>query len=85
MILKKNLHPAQVNGKKYDIQQPMIPVKVRTHFQDTVLLCQVKNAVASPAGTTIAGILALEGGGMRASMIGAVKAAVDKATELRQS
>lgn len=46
---------------------------------------QVKNAVASPAGTTISGVLALESGGFRAAMMSAIKAAVDKARELRQS
>lgn len=46
---------------------------------------KVKNAVASPAGTTVSGLLALEQGGFRAAMMSAVKAAIDRATELRQS
>ena len=51
----------------------------------TVTILQVKNGVASPAGTTISGLLALEQGGFRGAMMGAVKAAVDKANELKQS
>lgn len=49
------------------------------------VLLQVKNAVASPAGTTVSGILVLEKSGFRGAMISAVKAAVDRAVELRQS
>jgi pyrroline-5-carboxylate reductase len=42
----------------------------------------LKDAVASPGGTTIAGIEALETGGLRAAMIAAVKAAAKRAAEL---
>lgn len=43
---------------------------------------QVKDAVSSPAGTTIAGVAALEAGGFRATIIAAVKAAALRAQEL---
>jgi pyrroline-5-carboxylate reductase len=42
----------------------------------------LKDAVASPGGTTIAGIEALEKGGLRAAMIAAVQAAAKRAKEL---
>ncbi|XXQ35608.1 Pyrroline-5-carboxylate reductase [Plasmodiophora brassicae] len=43
---------------------------------------ELKDAVASPAGTTIAGIVALESGGFRSSVIGAVVAASTRAKQL---
>jgi pyrroline-5-carboxylate reductase len=42
----------------------------------------LKDRVASPGGTTIAGIHALESGRLRATMIEAVKAAADRSKEL---
>lgn len=45
---------------------------------------QLKDNVASPGGTTIAGIHALEKGGFRASLINAVLAAVKRAKELEE-
>jgi pyrroline-5-carboxylate reductase len=42
----------------------------------------LKDRVASPAGTTIAGLATLERMGARAALISAVKAAADRATEL---
>lgn len=42
----------------------------------------LKDAVASPAGTTIAGLHALERGGFRAALMDAVEAASKRATEL---
>lgn len=42
----------------------------------------LKNAVESPGGTTIAGTAALEAGGFRTSVIGAVTAATERAREL---
>jgi pyrroline-5-carboxylate reductase len=42
----------------------------------------LKDRVASPGGTTIAGIHALESGGMRGAVMGAVAAASRRATEL---
>src|SRR5262245_60227264 len=42
----------------------------------------LKDRVASPAGTTIAGLHALERGGLRAALIDAVEAAARRATEL---
>jgi pyrroline-5-carboxylate reductase len=43
---------------------------------------QLKDMVASPAGTTIAGLLALERGGLRAALTDAVEAATLRAIEL---
>ena len=43
---------------------------------------QLKDAVASPGGTTIAGLHALEQGGFRAAIMDAVQAATERATEL---
>jgi pyrroline-5-carboxylate reductase len=42
----------------------------------------LKDMVASPAGTTIAGLHALERGGLRAALMDAVEAAARRATEL---
>jgi pyrroline-5-carboxylate reductase len=44
----------------------------------------LKDMVASPAGTTIAGLHALERGGVRAALIDAVEAAARRAAELAQ-
>lgn len=46
---------------------------------------ELKDAVASPAGTTIAGILKLETGGMRGTVMEAVVAAAKRCDELRKS
>lgn len=43
-----------------------------------------KDAVASPGGTTIAGLHQLEQGGMRGLVMNAVKAATDRSKELRE-
>jgi len=45
---------------------------------------QVKDAVASPGGTTIAGVAALEAGGLRHALIAAVRAAAARARELSE-
>lgn len=45
----------------------------------------LKDAVASPGGTTIAGIHELERGGVRASVMNAVVAAADRSVQLGQS
>ena len=42
----------------------------------------LKDMVTSPGGTTIAGLHALERGGVRAALIDAVQAATLRATEL---
>jgi pyrroline-5-carboxylate reductase len=43
---------------------------------------ELKDRVTSPAGTTAAGLLALENGSFRATIINAVKAAVDRSKEM---
>jgi pyrroline-5-carboxylate reductase len=45
----------------------------------------LKDAVASPGGTTIAGLSELEKGGFRAAVVSAVKAAARRARELSES
>ena len=42
----------------------------------------LKDAVTSPGGTTIAGLYALERGGLRATLMDAVTAATDRSREL---
>ena len=44
----------------------------------------LKDRVTSPGGTTMAGLQRLETGGMRATLIEAVKAATDRSIELGQ-
>lgn len=44
---------------------------------------ELKDMVTSPGGTTIAGVHALEAGGVRAALMNAVVAARDRARELR--
>ncbi len=43
---------------------------------------QLKDAVTSPGGTTIAGIHALESGGLRAALMNAVRASAERSAEL---
>ena len=50
---------------------------------DCALLIQLKDAVASPGGTTIHGIQALERAGLRSALIEAFKASTDRAEEMR--
>ena len=44
---------------------------------------QVKNSVASPGGTTICGLAKMESAGVRGAIMSAVKAASDRAAELK--
>jgi pyrroline-5-carboxylate reductase len=45
---------------------------------------ELKDKVASPGGTTIEGIHALEQGGLRAALMNAVRAATEKSRRLGQ-
>lgn len=52
-------------------------------FGDVLLfVVQVKDAVASPSGTTITGLHSLETSGFRGSLITAIKTAADRADEM---
>jgi len=53
-------------------------------LQDGRSVSELKDAVCSPAGTTIEGVIALEEGGFRASVINAATAAFEKSVELGQ-
>ena len=46
-------------------------------------IMQVKDSVSSPGGTTITGLLCLEKGGVRGLMMEAVKAATDRAEQMK--
>ena len=54
-----------------------LALETRTHP------AQLKDQVASPGGTTIAGLERLEAGGLRATLYEAVAAATRRARELR--
>ena len=56
----------------------------RTMLETGEHLGRLKDRVASPGGTTIAGLHQLEQGGFRASLIAAVRAATERARELGQ-
>jgi len=48
-----------------------------------MVLPQLKDACASPGGTTMCGLQSLEKGGFRSALIEAVKSATDRAEQLR--
>ncbi len=54
-------------------------------YSSLLLTCtKVKDAVSSPAGTTIHGIQVLERAGFRSALMDALKTAKDRAEQLRQ-
>ena len=54
----------------------------KMHLDTQMHPCQLRDMVTSPAGTTIAGLHALERGGIRNSLMNAVEAAAIRAKEL---
>ncbi len=62
-----------------------LPRDVATALAAQTHPAELKDRVASPAGTTIAGLHALERGGLRAVLMNAVEAATQRSIELGKS
>ncbi len=69
--------------KAMEYAQQMLLGTARLAQQTGQHPAQLKDAVCSPGGSTIAGVDALEQGGFRAAAIGAVQAAYEKTKKLR--
>ena len=69
------------SAKSYTLQQ--CSVQLVLHYSLCTFLMQLKDACASPGGTTICGLQSLEKSGFRSALMEAVKSATERAEELR--